>query len=75
MTNSALSRRLDWLETRLLPADSGVTEHTIVFVDGDGVKTDSMVLKFSDATTDRDQRERPWRRRRGDSRGQRSNYR
>ena len=38
-------RRLERLETRLLPPDRGVTEHTIVFVDADGTKAESM--KFS----------------------------
>ena len=42
-----LLRRLERLETRLLPPDRGVTEHTIVFVDADGTEAESMVMKFS----------------------------
>jgi len=41
MTISTLLRRLVRLETRLL---SGVTDHTIVFVDADGTETESMVF-------------------------------
>jgi len=39
-----LVRRLERLEAELAPLDHGVTEHTIVFVDGDGTETESMVL-------------------------------
>lgn len=39
----ALSRRLERLETRFVPATVG-TQHTIVFVDADGTKTGSIVL-------------------------------
>ena len=40
-----LLRRLERLETRLLPPERAVIEHTIVFVDADGTKTESMLLK------------------------------
>jgi hypothetical protein len=68
MTRRTLARRLERLETRLLPAGSGVTEHTIVFVAADGTKTDSIVLKFSGAAPDRNQQREPWRRARKNAR-------
>ena len=50
MTTRILSRRLELLEATFLPADTGVTEHTINFVEADGTITDSLVLKHSGAT-------------------------
>jgi hypothetical protein len=40
-----LLRRLERLETRILPQDREVIEHKIVFVDADGSETESMVMK------------------------------
>jgi hypothetical protein len=41
--SGTLSRRLERLETRFVPA-TAATRHTIVFVDADGTKTGSIVL-------------------------------
>jgi len=45
MITRTLARRLERLEADLVPPDHGVIEHTIVFVDADGTKTESMVMK------------------------------
>ncbi len=58
MMIKTLLRRLERLETRLLPPDGGVMEHQIVFVDGDGTETGSMVMKFSNWAPSRNWRSR-----------------
>jgi hypothetical protein len=41
-----LGRRLERLETRLLPQEDKITHHIIHFVEGDGTVAGSMVINF-----------------------------
>jgi hypothetical protein len=62
MITRNLSRRLERLETRLLPPDDEPTEHTILFVDVDGMVADSLVMKFGGYAPGRGPRAWPSRR-------------
>jgi hypothetical protein len=47
MTN--LGRRLERLETRLLPQEDKIMHHIIRFVEGNGTVTGSMVINFDNS--------------------------
>ena len=44
-----LGRRLERLETRLLPQKDKITQHIIRFVEGNGTVTGSMVINFDNS--------------------------